>query len=179
MGINNINGGHNQGEMVSNVTVLEPKESLQPNDSMEIVTRYVLYSAGAGILPVPFVDTLIVSAVQLKMISELAKYYKVSFQDNLGKSLIGSLLGGLVGDSIGNGIVKSILSLVPVVGPVLGGVGMAATSGAVTYALGRVFIHHFESGGTLLDFEPNKFQDYFQEQIKKGKDVVKNLNTKK
>jgi uncharacterized protein (DUF697 family) len=42
-----------------------------------------------------------------------------------------------------------------VIGPgsVLGGLTIGALEATVTFALGQVFIEHFESGGTLLDFD--------------------------
>ena len=35
-------------------------------------------------------------------------------------------------------------------------------AGAATYALGNVFVKHFESGGTLLDFKPEPVRDFFE-----------------
>ncbi len=175
---------HSEGNKHRHETVrLIHTSSSREEGAMAIVTRYVLYSTGAGIIPVPIVDAVLVSAVQLKMIAEISKFYKIEFQDNLGKSVIAALLGGVVGDGVGNGLVKSALSFIPVVGPVLGGVGMAVTSGAVTYALGRVFIHHYEAGGTLLTFNPDQFREQFRDQVKRqlkrGKHIVKKIKTKK
>ena len=52
---------------------------------------------------------------------------------------------------------------------------MPAAAGASTYAVGQVFIQHFESGGTFLDFDPDKVKAYFAEQVEKGKLVVADL----
>jgi len=43
--------------------------------------------------------------------------------------------------------------------------GMAA---AATYAMGRVFVMHFESGGTFLDLDPAKAEAHFREVLAKG-----------
>jgi uncharacterized protein (DUF697 family) len=59
--------------------------------------------------------------------------------------------------------------LIPVVGQTAGGMTMLATGGACTYALGKVFVQHFESGGTFLDFDPEKVKAYFAEKFKEGK----------
>jgi hypothetical protein len=45
---------------------------------------------------------------------------------------------------------------------------MALLGGASTYAVGRVFIQHFESGGTLLTFDPAKVRDYYTHQLDTG-----------
>jgi len=47
-----------------------------------------------------------------------------------------------------------------------------AFSGAATYAIGKVFIRHFESGGTFLDLDTAKVKAYFSEQYDKGKKLV-------
>jgi uncharacterized protein (DUF697 family) len=48
--------------------------------------------------------------------------------------------------------VASVVKFVPVVGSLAGMITEPAIAAAATYALGKVFIQHFESGGTLLDF---------------------------
>ena len=50
----------------------------------------------------------------------------------------------------------------------MGFVSSPAFSGAVTYAIGKVFVQHFEMGGTLLDFNPEKVKKYFREQYEQG-----------
>jgi hypothetical protein len=42
----------------------------------------------------------------------------------------------------------------------------------VTYAIGRVFVQHYEMGGTLLDFDPDKTKAFFAEQFRVGKEYV-------
>src|SRR5437762_1355076 len=48
-----------------------PKEPRSPeqheHDATEIVKRYAMYSAGAGLIPLPLVDFAAVSALSLKM----------------------------------------------------------------------------------------------------------------
>ena len=53
----------------------------------------------------------------------------------------------------------SALKLIPVVGGLVGGSGMATLGGISTYAVGKAFQQHYEKGGTLEDFEPNKARD--------------------
>jgi hypothetical protein len=52
---------------------------------------------------------------------------------------------------------------------------MPVISGASTYAIYKVFIQHFESGGTFLDLDPAKVKSYFAEQFTKGKKVAVDL----
>jgi uncharacterized protein (DUF697 family) len=93
----------------------------------------------------------------------------------LGKSVIASLTGGVAATGVGKGMLVSLAKGIPFVGPVLGAAAMPAVAGASTYAVGQVFIQHFESGGTFLDFDPDKVKAYFAEQFDKGKLVVADL----
>jgi hypothetical protein len=36
---------------------------------------------------------------------------------------------------------------------------------AATYAIGMVFIQHFSSGGTLLDFEPPNYREFITREM--------------
>jgi uncharacterized protein (DUF697 family) len=72
-----------------------------------------------------------------------------------------------------------LLKMVPLVGPVLGGFSMSLFSGAATYAIGKVFIQHFEAGGTFLDFNPVTVKEYFQNLYAEGQTVAKEMNEKK
>jgi hypothetical protein len=49
---------------------------------------------------------------------------------------------------------------------------MPTLAGASTYAVGRVFIQHFECGGTILSFDPEKVRAHFEKEFEEGKKVV-------
>jgi len=44
---------------------------------------------------------------------------------------------------------------------------------ALTKAVGNTFVMHFESGGTLLNFNPKAFQEYFLKEFKEAGGSVK------
>ena len=117
----------------------------------------------------------VITLVQLKMLHSLANLYEVKFTKDLGKSLLASLTGGLAATGIGKGTLVSVLKGVPLLGTVAGAATMPLVAGASSYAVGQVFIQHFESGGTFLDFDPDKVKAYFAEQFEKGKLAVADL----
>ena len=41
---------------------------------------------------------------------------------------------------------------------------MPITSAGATWVIGKVFIQHFASGGTLLDFNPPDYRKFIKEQ---------------
>jgi hypothetical protein len=44
---------------------------------------------------------------------------------------------------------------------------MPAFSACATYVIGKVFIQHFASGGTLLDFNPPDYREFIKAQKEK------------
>jgi uncharacterized protein (DUF697 family) len=133
----------------------------------EIVRNHVLWSMGAGILPIPIADVAAVSAVQLNMIRKLCEKYEVDYSESLGKSLITALVGGTIA-RLGASLIKGI----PIVGPVLGSLPMSLMSGASTYAVGQVFISHFEANGTLDNFDIEVWRRTYEEQLERGKEFA-------
>ncbi len=139
--------------------------------AMEIVKRNSLYSAGVGILAVPVLNIAGVAALQIKMLRELADHYDVPFKQDQVKSILTSLVGGVVSTRLGYGMVGTIAKL-PLVGPLVSVATLPLMAGGVTYAIGKVFTQHFASGGTFLDFDPDKVRGYFREQVGKAKSTA-------
>lgn len=147
--------------------------------AQKIVKNYMWWSMGAGLIPVPLVDLAAVSGVQLKMVKDISDVYEIKFSENRGKSIITALLGSIVPNSLAGGSVGSLLKMVPLVGTILGGLSLSLFAGAATYAIGKVFIKHFEAGGTLLNFDPVAMNDFFKAKFKEGQEVAEEMNEKK
>ena len=134
-----------------------------------IVRNHVIWSMGAGLIPVLIADIFAVSALQLDMIRQLCKVYDVDFAETQGKAIVTSLTSSTLA-RIGAG---SLVKLIPGFGSILGGVSVSIFAGASTYALGEVFKRHFESGGTILDFDPDRLRKLYREKFEKGKQMAK------
>lgn len=139
-----------------------------------IIKNHIVWSMGAGFIPVPIADLFAVGAVQLDMIRQLCKVYGIDFKQTEGKAIISALTTSGV-SRLGARAVK----LIPGVGSILGGVTMSALSGASTYALGEVFKKHLETGGTFLDFDTERLKKYYNEKFEKGKEVVEEIRMEK
>ena len=133
-----------------------------------LTKNYILASAGIGLVPLPLADLAGVMALQVKLVHGLAKVYEVPFKENITKSLLASLLSG-ASSVIGVMGLASLAKTIPVLGTLAGGGGVAVTAASVTFATGEVFTRHFESGGTLLDFDPHKMKALFKRELKNGK----------
>ena len=158
---------------VEDVESEETKEIIANNH----VKRYMWWSIGAGLIPVPLLDLGALAGVQLKMLHRLSQHYDVAFSENRGKSIIAALIGTITTDSLHRGAFTSFIKSIPFIG-IIGAVSMPIYAGATTYAIGKVFIQHFESGGTFLDFDPKKVKNYFATLYEEGKLAASKLKTK-
>jgi hypothetical protein len=58
----------------------------------------------------------------------------------------------------------SALKAIPVLGTITSAFVMPVLSAGATYAIGKAFIQHFASGGTLLDFNPPDYREFIKAQ---------------
>lgn len=140
-----------------------------------MIKRHLPYALGAGLIPLPLIDIAVISGVQLKLISELSTLYGVPFAANQAKAVVAALLGGAGSLSLATSLLGSLAKLMPGAGYVLGAGAVPLTAGALTYAIGHVFRAHFESGGTLLDFDAPAAKRTFLEKVAEGRATLNSL----
>jgi len=141
----------------------------------EIVRRYVPYALGAGLVPLPLLDVAAISGVQLKLVAELSALYGVEFTPHRARNLVTALLGGVGAWTLAAGAFGSAIKVLPGVGTFFGAGTLPLMAGTVTYATGRMFIAHFDSGGTLIDFDAVALRSAFAAKLAEGKAVVRSL----
>ena len=129
----------------------------------KLVDRFSLWSGVGGLIPLPFVDVLAVGGLQLQMLRRLSQIYDVQFSENRGKAVIASLAGTMIPVTSGMGA-ASALKGVPLLGMIASAFVMPVLSAGATYAIGKAFVQHFESGGTLLDFNPPDYKEFIKAQ---------------
>lgn len=157
----------------ANETPITPmEENLQQRverayEAHDMVKNYVFGAMAIAAVPLPLVDLAAVTGLQVKMVHSIANKYEVPFSQNVVKSLIAALTGGVLTATTATSI-SSLVKVVPFIGQAAGFIGGAVMFGATTYAIGKVFIEHFESGGTFLDFEPENMKAHFQQLFEEG-----------
>ena len=129
----------------------------------KLVDRFALWSGVAGLVPVPVLDVAAVGGLQIQMVRRISQIYDVDFSENRGKALIASVAGSMIPATSGIGA-ASVLKAIPVIGTIAGGFVMPALSAGATYAIGKAFIQHFATGGTLLDFNPPDYRQFIKAQ---------------
>lgn len=132
-------------------------------EATKLVERFATWAGAAGLIPVPLIDLVVVGGLQLQMLRRLSHIYDVPFAENRGKALITALVGAVIPTSSGLGAAE-FLKFIPVVGSALGALVTPALAAGLTYGIGKVFIKHFESGGTLLDFNPPDYREFLKGQ---------------
>ncbi len=137
-----------------------------------LVRKNVYICAAVGLVPIPLFDLIAFSSLQMNMLYQLSKLYEIPFSKEAVKSVVASLLAGGGATALGKSVSFSLAKSIPLVGTVVGGMAMPVLAGASTYAVGKVFITHFESGGTFLTFDPERVKAYFAQLQQEGKGVV-------
>lgn len=140
----------------------------------KLARNHILAAMGIGLIPIPVVDMAALTGVQLDLIKKLADEYGVPFKQDRVKSIITALVGGILSLELGLTF-SSLVKCIPLIGHTTGAVLMPAMAGGTTFAIHKVFVQHFESGGTFLDLDPAKVKSYFAEQFTKGKKVATDL----
>jgi uncharacterized protein (DUF697 family) len=145
---------------------IEPKSEDRNQRAAKLVDRFSLWSGAAGLIPVPLLDIAAVGGVQLQMLRRLSDIYGVPFSENLGKSIIASLAGAVIPASTATTTAMGVGSMIKSVpgGQMVGALTMPVFSAAATYVIGKVFVQHFASGGTLLDFNPPDYREFIKAQ---------------
>jgi uncharacterized protein (DUF697 family) len=133
-----------------------------------IVRRYRKWTIAAAAAPIPLADAVLIGGVQLRMLSELARLYGVPFEKVRVASLVSALFGGWTPYTISIGVAGAAARKAPGLGTLIGIATSIGTSTLATEAIGKIFIQHFEDGGTLLDFEPRKYRDAVVKSMRGG-----------
>jgi uncharacterized protein (DUF697 family) len=157
-----------QGEQVVGATETTPETpeltpAAREETATKLVERFALWSGAAALLPIPVADMVAVGGVQLQLLRRISQIYGVPFAENRGKALIASIAGAMIPATSGIGA-ASLLKTVPILGTAAAVFVMPTLSAGATYALGKAFIKHFQSGGTLLDFNPPDYREFIKAQ---------------
>lgn len=140
-----------------------------------LVKDHMLMSAAVGLIPAPGLDIVAAIGIQIALLKRLTDLYKVPFSEHAARGIITSLLGGVGAGALAGGILMSAAKVLPGAGTLFGVVTLPISLAAVTYAVGQLFVAHFEVGGTLADFNAAAQRPYFKELVHRGREVASTL----
>lgn len=129
----------------------------------QAVRDHALLSGGAMVIPIPLLDMAAEAAIQVRMVKRLAEIYGVDFGEERAKTLVVAALGGFSAGWAAGSLLRyaSFATYFTNFWP------SAILSAAITYAIGQVFIHHFEKGGGLHDLSPEAAANILKEKAMK------------
>ena len=141
----------------------------------KILRHHVYASIGVGLIPVPVIDFVGLTGVQLNMLRKIAKIYEVRLLKDAVKNIVFSLVGGALPVAAAAPLAASGVKAIPLFGQTAGVLTMPVVAGATTYAIGKVFTQHFASGGTFLTFDPEKVKAYYAEMFNEGEKIAADI----
>jgi len=145
----------------------------------KLVKRNVYWVAGLGLIPIPVLDLVMITGVQVKMLKELSEVYEVKFFADKAQTIVGALIAGIGGLSIAGTIASSLFKVVPGLGWLVGTLGPSLFGGALTLSVGNLFILHYEAGGTLLNFDAEKMRAHFQKEFAQARNSVREIHSER
>jgi len=137
------------------------------------VKLHSILSGAMGVIPIPPLGVAMIVANNLKMLHKLSSIYGVKYREDVGKAAISSFLVGCGTFSISGRLIWGLSTVVPVAAPVIGVVTIPLFATSATYAMGKLFVQHFESGGTFLTFDPEKVRGHYAELFEEGGKLAK------
>jgi uncharacterized protein (DUF697 family) len=149
-----------------------PEVETKEKRSLRLTRHYALWSMGGGLIPVIGLDIAAIIAVQIQLVREMSKVYGVEFKENRAKSIVTSLIASLGFIPIGTGILFSVIKVIPIVGPLAAAISLTISAGAITFATGKAFIAHFESGGNFLNCNVERMKEGYRRTFVEGKSVM-------
>ena len=146
----------------------QTEDELRVSAADNTIKYYCFWSFSTALIPVPLVDLAAMSAIQVKMISELSELYDVPFSQGLAKKAIATLVASASSSSF-----ASLIKLVPGIGYFGLAIPLATLNVSYTYAVGKIFAQHFQSGADLASFDPDAQKTNFKEKLEEGKEYAR------
>lgn len=136
------------------------------------IKNHVIAAMGIGLIPSAVVDVLGITAIEVKMIRDLAKIHRFPVPHKLvAYKVLISLLGS-IGPVYLSTRLHAALKGVPLVGHAVYVGMLSVTGGAAVYAVGKIFQKHYETGGTFLSGDNALLRNYFKQKYREGKCIV-------
>jgi len=146
----------------------QTEDELRVSAADNTIKYYCFWSFSTALIPVPLIDLAAMSAIQTKMISELSELYDVPFSQGLAKKAIAALVASASSSSF-----ASLIKLVPGIGYFGLAIPLATLNVSYTYAVGKIFAQHFQSGADLASFDPDAQKTNFKEKLEEGKEYAR------
>jgi uncharacterized protein (DUF697 family) len=133
------------------------------------IRKSVYASMGIGIVPLPLFNVAAVTGSNLILARRLSELYGVEFKEGVAKKIIISIIGAGTGVAA-SPWVESLVAGIPLIGLPLTIGTKPALNGMTTYALGRMFVTHFERGGSFIGSNWDSMKEDFAAAFKNSRE---------
>ena len=140
------------------------QESVSSRDIDDLIKRYCYWSFSISLIPVPIVDLAAMVTIQVKMIQEISKLHKIPLSDEKAKKTVAVLIANVSSSSF-----MGLAKLAPGIGYLVVTIPLATINVTNTYAVGKIFAHHFESGHTIDSLGSGRQKAFLQSTLADGK----------
>jgi uncharacterized protein (DUF697 family) len=139
---------------------LSPSPLLRRMKVDQAVRDAALLAGSAMVIPVPLLDIAVEVTIQINMVRRLCELYGIDFAEERAKAVVAAVVGGFSAGWAAGRLLRyaSFATYFSNFWP------SAILSSAITYAIGRVFVHHFETGGGLDDLDAKKAAGILREK---------------
>lgn len=143
------------------MTIAQPAQQTLDDKANALVRNHVIGAAALGLVPLPLVDFVGLTALHSRMLKGLCEIYGHSYTDNRIKTWLSSIVGGYASAYVGRRLLMNWLKVIP-------GMSLATSvsAGVVTYALGLLFRRHFNNGGTPGTVDVKVMKAQFKDDLK-------------
>jgi uncharacterized protein (DUF697 family)/GTPase SAR1 family protein len=138
------------------------------------VRKAATAAGGAGLLPVPGADSVVIVGVQIGMLARISTIFDLKQSAGFLQTVL-SMAAGVAGTTFaGRTLVSSLFKLVPGIGSMAGALVRGTTAATLTTALGEAYIAALRislerSGGTALSSEAvaRVFREQFTDRLRR------------
>lgn len=135
-------------------------KALHLKQAMPVILGYSTLAGSAGAIPVPFLDLLLLPAIQARMIHQIATIYEEPMTGQQFLQAVRALGLGIVGRQA----VREVVKFIPFVGLPAG----AALAGRSTYALGLAFCEYYQAAHNGHVPGPETLKKLYHAQLTKA-----------
>jgi uncharacterized protein (DUF697 family) len=155
----------------------QPAEATERTKRLQadiIITRHAAVAGGAGLIPMPLIDFGGIFAAQMNMLRLLCKLWDVKFSKQAATSAILSAAASAIpGVNARTLLLTSAAKAIPFIGTTAAAVTNPVLGAATTLAIGKLFVEHLESDGTLLTFRASRIKEYAKKLVADAEKLVK------
>lgn len=139
------------------------------NKATDLIVSATKWGAAASLVPVPALELAALGVVQARLIVDLTELYDEKLSSQTANGLVSVILGTLLPTGAAQVTAGYLLKFLPGYGTIIGGLSMAAFGSAATYAVGKVFVRHFENGGTVKTLSADVIKDGVKAEFEAAK----------